>query len=138
MRGWRGLHHRRQRQAHQLHRHAKRDRNGKRCARSRLFALHLASAPALTFPRPRAELHFVRLLGCSRQLQTQKVRSSAPFSFLVVDLVFRCSVGERYQVPDDKKSENAVFVVETMANEGGSLRRMTFDGAARGGSMHEH
>jgi hypothetical protein len=57
---------------------------------------------------------------------------------LVVDLVFRCSVGERYQVPDDKKSENAVFVVETMANEGGSLRRMTFDGTARGGSMHEH
>jgi hypothetical protein len=85
-----------------------------------------------------SELHFVRPLGCSRQLQTQKVRSSAPFSFLVVDLVFRCSVGERYQVPDDKKSENAVFVVETMANEGGSLRRMTFDGAARGGSMHEH
>lgn len=41
-------------------------------------------------------------------------------------------------MPDDKKSENAVFVVETMANEGGSLRRMTFDGTARGGSMHEH
>lgn len=54
----------------------------------------------------------------------------------------KCSVGERYQVPDDKKSENAVFVVETMASEGGSLRRMTFDREAtfgsRGGSMHEH
>lgn len=41
--------------------------------------------------------------------------------------LFRCSVGERYQVPEDKKSENAVFVEESMASEGGSVRRMTFE-----------
>ncbi len=49
-------------------------------------------------------------------------------------------MGERYQVPDDKKSENAVFVVESMASEGGGLRRMTFDResmGSRGGSLHE-
>lgn len=50
----------------------------------------------------------------------------------------RCSVGERYQVPEDKKSENAVFVAESMESEGGSLRRMTFDReSARGGSLHD-
>jgi ADP-glucose pyrophosphorylase len=74
-----------------------------------------------------------RLKKCALQLS---------FHFRSLIWFFRCSVGERYQVPDDKKSENAVFVVETMASEGGSLRRMTFDREAtfgsRGGSMHEH
>ena len=41
-------------------------------------------------------------------------------------------------MPDDKKSENAVFVAESMESEGGSLRRMTFErDTARGGSLHE-
>jgi hypothetical protein len=42
-------------------------------------------------------------------------------------ITLRCSVGERYQVPEDKKSENAVFVEESMASEGSSVRRMTFE-----------
>jgi hypothetical protein len=41
-------------------------------------------------------------------------------------------------VPEDKKSENAVFVAESMESEGGSLRRMTFDReSGRGGSLHD-
>jgi hypothetical protein len=142
MRYWGRLQNSRERQADQLHRHAQRDSNGKCGFRGMpllVICEHLISLIRHFFVQ-NCILCDYSVVRANCRLKKCTPPTPPAFVLLPESNLARCSVGERYQIPDDKKSENAVFVVESMASEGGSLRRMTFDRESfgpRGGSLHE-